>query len=122
MRQSVHLGWPAGEAVDHGPAPLVLVSLHRIAVGHSAIKRCDPSRRNSEFRRTGIGTWAPASRRLGLSAADCGLLVGASSQSVYNWEEGKVRPRSQHLDAIAALRSMGKREVAARLTVLKGRT
>jgi hypothetical protein len=32
-----------------------------------------------------------------------------------------VRPRSQHLDAIAALRSMGKREAAARLKVLKGR-
>lgn len=60
-------------------------------------------------------------RRLGLSAADCGLLVGASSQSVYNWEEGKVRPRSQHLDAIAGLRSVGKREVATRLKVLKGR-
>src|SRR4051812_43711216 len=39
-------------------------------------------------------------RRLGLSAAECGLLVGASAQSIYNWEEGKTRPRAQHLPAI----------------------
>jgi DNA-binding transcriptional regulator YiaG len=38
-------------------------------------------------------------RRLGLSAAECGLLIGASSQSIYNWEEGKARPRAQHLRA-----------------------
>jgi DNA-binding transcriptional regulator YiaG len=49
-------------------------------------------------------------RRLGLSAADCGLLVGASSQSVYNWEEGKARPRAQHLPAIFALRNLGRRQ------------
>lgn len=49
-------------------------------------------------------------RRLGLSAADCGLLVGASSQSIYNWEEGKARPRAQHLAALFALRSLGRRE------------
>jgi DNA-binding XRE family transcriptional regulator len=57
-------------------------------------------------------------QRLGLSAADCGLLVGASSQSIYNWEEGKVRPRAKHLPAIAALRSLGKREATARLEAL----
>jgi DNA-binding transcriptional regulator YiaG len=49
-------------------------------------------------------------RRLGLSAAECGLLIGASAQSVYNWEEGKARPRSQHLPAIIALRKLGRRQ------------
>jgi DNA-binding XRE family transcriptional regulator len=49
-------------------------------------------------------------RRLGLSAAECGLLIGASSQSIYNWEEGKARPRAQHLPAIFALRNLGRRE------------
>ena len=49
-------------------------------------------------------------RRLGLSAAECGLLVGASAQSIYNWEEGKTRPRAQHLPAIFALRKLGRRE------------
>jgi DNA-binding transcriptional regulator YiaG len=49
-------------------------------------------------------------RRLGLSAAECGLLIGASAQSVYNWEEGKARPRAQHLPAIFALRHLGRRQ------------
>jgi DNA-binding transcriptional regulator YiaG len=49
-------------------------------------------------------------KRLGLSAAECGLLIGASSQSIYNWEEGKARPRAQHLPAIFALRNLGRRQ------------
>jgi DNA-binding transcriptional regulator YiaG len=58
-------------------------------------------------------------RRLGLSAAECGLLVGASAQSIYNWEEGKVRPRAQHLSAIAALKALTKKEAKSRLDSLK---
>jgi DNA-binding transcriptional regulator YiaG len=57
-------------------------------------------------------------RRLGLSAEACGALVGATGQSVYKWESGKIRPRARHLPAIAALRKMGRREAAARLTEL----
>jgi DNA-binding transcriptional regulator YiaG len=52
-------------------------------------------------------------KRLGLSAHDCGLLLGASGQSVYKWEDGKARPRAKHLPAIAALRSLGKKDAAA---------
>lgn len=59
-------------------------------------------------------------KRLGLSAADFGLLVGATGQSVYSWEAGKSKPRARSLAAIAALRGLGKKEVAARLAVLKG--
>lgn len=58
-------------------------------------------------------------KRLGLSAHDCGLLLGASGQSVYKWEEGEVRPRAKHMQAIAALRSMGRKEAAARLAALR---
>ena len=58
-------------------------------------------------------------KRLGLSAHDCGLLLGASGQSIYNWEEGKVRPRDSHLAAIASLKTMGKRDAAARLATLQ---
>jgi DNA-binding XRE family transcriptional regulator len=58
-------------------------------------------------------------RRLGLSALDCGLLVGASGQSIYNWEEGKARPRVNHLSAIATLRTLGKKDAAARLASLR---
>ena len=74
----------------------------------------------AETRRFSAKGLASQRRRLGLSAADCGLLVGASSQSVYNWEEGKVRPRAAHMPAIAALRTLGKREATARLESLRG--
>lgn len=57
--------------------------------------------------------------RLGLSANDCGLLLGTSGQSVYNWESGSARPRTTHLAAIASLRTMGKKDAAARLESLR---
>ena len=59
-------------------------------------------------------------RRLGLSAADCGVLLGTSAQSVYNWEAGKVRPRARHLAAIAALRTLGKKDAAAHVAERQG--
>ena len=59
-------------------------------------------------------------QRLALSADDYGLLLGASGQSVYNWESGKVRPKAEHMPAIVALRKMGKREAAQRLESLRG--
>ena len=52
-------------------------------------------------------------RRLGISAAECGLLVGASAQSIYNWEQGKARPQAKHLAAIAGLKTLGKKGAAA---------
>ena len=58
-------------------------------------------------------------RRLGLSAHDCGLLLGASGQSVYNWEEGKARPRVKHMAAIAALKTLGKKDARKHLESLK---
>ncbi len=57
--------------------------------------------------------------RLALSAADYGLLVGASGQSVYGWESGKTAPRPQNIAAMAALRGMGKKAAAERLVELK---
>ena len=59
-------------------------------------------------------------RRLGLSAADCGLLVGTTAQSIYNWESGKVRPRARHLAAIAALRTLNRRDAARHLAERRG--
>ncbi len=54
-------------------------------------------------------------RRLGLSAAAMARLLGVSALSVYKWESGNTRPRAKQIEAIAALRSMGKRDVAQRL-------
>ncbi|WLT30900.1 DNA-binding transcriptional regulator [Geothrix sp. PMB-07] len=54
-------------------------------------------------------------RKLGLSAAEVGVILGVSAQTVYNWEAGKSKPQARQLEAIAALRNMGKREIAAKL-------
>jgi DNA-binding transcriptional regulator YiaG len=55
-------------------------------------------------------------QRLGLSAADMGVVLGVSAQTVYHWESGKSRPRQQQMAAIGGVRSMGKREAAAVLS------
>ncbi|WP_049791323.1 MULTISPECIES: helix-turn-helix domain-containing protein [Comamonadaceae] len=57
-------------------------------------------------------------KRLGLSARQMGLLLDASPLSVYKWETGQARPRAKHLQAIAAVRKMGKREASKRLEQL----
>jgi len=54
-------------------------------------------------------------QKLGLSAAEMGVILGVSAQTVYNWESGKSRPQARQLEAIAALRGMGKRQIAAKL-------
>lgn len=56
--------------------------------------------------------------RLGLSASDFGRLIGASGQSVYNWEAGKAVPRSSQQAALASIRGLGKREAARRLEAM----
>jgi len=56
--------------------------------------------------------------RLGFSAADFGMLLGVSAQSVYNWERGKAKPRGEQLSKLAAIRGVGKREAAERLKQL----
>jgi len=57
-------------------------------------------------------------QQLGISAADMGKLIGVSALSVYKWESGQTRPRQKQLPAIAAVRSMGKREAATKLEAL----
>ena len=60
--------------------------------------------------------------RLGLSAADYGKLAGVSAQSIYNWEQEHTKPRAEQIAALAALRSIGRREACARLNALDART
>ena len=81
----------------------------------SAAPAEDAGERSLRFSAKGL---AAQRRRLGLSAQAFGALIGASGQSVYKWEEGKTRPRAKNLPAIAALRTMGKKEAAARLDAL----
>ena len=58
-------------------------------------------------------------KRLGLSAGELGLLIGASSQSIYNWESGKARPQRKFLPILFALRTVGKKETMAQLAARK---
>jgi DNA-binding transcriptional regulator YiaG len=59
-------------------------------------------------------------KRLGLSAANYGKLIGVTGQTVYSWEAETSRPRKQQIAPIAALRHIGKREAQARLEQLAG--
>ena len=77
----------------------------------------DSSGTGLRFRAKGM---AANRKRLGLSAADFGLLVGATGQSVYAWESGKAKPRAEALAAIASLRGIGKLDAEARLAAAKG--
>lgn len=72
----------------------------------------DSSDARLRFRAKGF---AQHRKRLGLSAREMGLLLDASALSVYKWETGQARPRAKHLEAIAAVRKMGKREATKRL-------
>ena len=76
----------------------------------------EPSSRAMRFSAKGL---ASHRQRLALSADDVGLLIGASGQSVYNWESGKARPRAKHLAAIATLKCIGKKEAAAKIESLR---
>jgi len=49
--------------------------------------------------------------RLGISQAELAKLVSVSTVAVGQWESGRSRPRSESKTRIAALRSVGRREV-----------
>ena len=51
-------------------------------------------------------------QRLGLTAAETGILLESSAPTIYNWEAGITSPREPQLIRIAKLRTFGKREVA----------
>ena len=59
-------------------------------------------------------------KRLGLSAAALAKLLNVSALSVYKWESGNTRPRQKQIEAIAALRDIGRREAQKRLEALGG--
>jgi transcriptional regulator with XRE-family HTH domain len=53
-----------------------------------------------------------------LSQAALAKLVGVGLNTVWSWEKGRTAPRRKQLEAIAAVRGMGKRELLARLQEL----
>jgi DNA-binding transcriptional regulator YiaG len=57
-------------------------------------------------------------KKLGLSARECGLLIGTTGQSIYKWELGKASPRAKHLAAVDAFRRLNKKQAVERLNAL----
>jgi len=57
-------------------------------------------------------------KRLRLSAAEFGKLVGVSGQTIYAWEQGQARPRKAQFAALIAARGLGRREALSRLKAL----
>lgn len=81
----------------------------------------DEEQHSGPPRRFSATRLAAQRQKLGLSAAEFAALLGVSGQSVYKWEHGESRPRARQLEAIAALRGIGKREAAARLEKLQAK-
>ena len=77
----------------------------------SVAKKVETAQQSTPGVRFSAKGFAALRRRLDLSAAEMGLLLGASDQSVYKWERG-VRPRVQQLPQIAALRKLSRRQVS----------
>lgn len=91
------------------------------SAGRSAPAAAESEDDQGTSRRFSAARLAAQRRKLGLSAADFATLLGVSGQSVYKWEHGESRPRARQLEAIAAVRGIGKREAAARLAKLQER-
>ena len=86
-------------------------------LGKTPARPATPAKEEDEsqglrFRADGF---ASLRKKFGVSAAQMALLLGVSNQSVYHWEAGKSKPRAAQLQAIAAVRKLGKKEVAQRL-------
>jgi DNA-binding transcriptional regulator YiaG len=91
------------------------------ATGKAAAASADDEGDGSGNRRVSAKGLASHRKRLGLSAEAFGALVGVTGQSIYKWEAGKARPRASQMQAIAELRTLGKREANARLDALPPR-
>jgi len=60
-------------------------------------------------------------KRLGISAADYGKLIGVTGHTIYKWEHRTSRPRKLQLTALGSLRNLGKREALARLEQMRAK-
>ncbi|MCE2521349.1 MAG: hypothetical protein J4G15_16405 [Alphaproteobacteria bacterium] len=120
------------QALEHGLASLGTASPGPPAAPKKTSGRASPSRRAAKKVGATSASAKPSPQspfsgealkahreRLGLSAENYGMLLGASAMSVYNWEQGNARPRKSSVDAWTAIRRIGKREAARRVANLK---
>jgi DNA-binding transcriptional regulator YiaG len=92
------------------------VSVKKAGLRNSAAAEEAPSA-SAVIRYSGKGVRAQR-ERFGMSARDFGMLLGVSSQAIYNWEQGVARPRPALLEKLTALRELGKREAATKVRAL----
>lgn len=93
-------------------------ALKRVRLASAAPAEVEGDAGSFRFQAKGL---ASNRKRLGLSAADFGALIGVTGATIYSWEAGETHPRPRQLPAIAALRGIGKKQVAARLAELRGK-
>lgn len=89
-----------------------LIAKLRKGVSMAAATKSTDEALQLRFRADGFATLR---KKLGLSAADMGKLLGVSLQTIYHWEKGQSKPRASQLQGIAEVRKLGKRGAAARL-------
>lgn len=68
-------------------------------------------RRGRQARYSAEG-FAAMRKKLGITQAQMGQVLGVSTLSVYKWESGQVVPRQTQQEKILALKKVGKRAVA----------
>ena len=86
-------------------------SMARLAknkVAASSVEAEDDNEKTLRFRPAGF---TKLRQKLGVTANEMGTLLGVTGQSIYKWEKGTARPRASQLQAISAVRKMGKRQV-----------
>ena len=99
----------SGKAAVATPAP---------ASAPAPAKKAAPAKKTGRARFSAKGLKTNR-ERLGLSADNYGKLVGVSGLSIYNWEQGKARPRESSIEALLKIRGIGKREAAQRLEAMQ---
>jgi len=87
--------------------------------GHKSSPSIDPESAVNGSLRFSARSVKAQRRRTGLSAEGYARLLGVSPLTVYNWENGKTRPRNGQFEALVAIRGLGKREAQAKLNMLK---
>lgn len=91
--------------------------ISKLRKGKPAASVIETSEESPQLRFRAAG-FAALRKKLGLSAADMGKLLGVTLQTIYHWEKGQSRPRSSQMQSIASVRKLGKRGAAARLAEL----
>ena len=84
-----------------------------------AVMDFDNSQENEVKRRFSPARLATHRAKLGFSAADYGVLVGVSAQSIYLYEQGKSRPHADVVRKLAMIKELSKQNLVDRLNEAK---